>query len=352
MTVDNLRGLRVLWLSPWMRPLARIYAESLLDAGVDVMLITSDQHPSTDIPRAYEIVLDPRPKTARTWPQFARARSSARLFSPDVVVTELVRDPRWMTFAPGVPRVELIHDDQPHDAGEERPRWERILFGQWSKRSTCTVAFSDYVARAIGADAMVPLTSDLEETHVHEVVPAESRRDFILLGRLNAYKNIDVCLEAWQDHTSGNRWRGDNLMLLGEGEWRRSLPDHVVWLPHQFQYADVVPMLARAKASIVHYRRASQSGVQLLSMQLGVTPIVSTEGALPEFQPPSEMPIGVDDVAALASAFDSLADPLQAAARGAVARQHYLRGHCATDSAQALLQILSKASQGIDRKDS
>ena len=214
----------------------------------------------------------------------------------------------------------------------------------WANRAVFTVAFSRYVAEAVGASAIVPLTSDLAESQVPEYVPAAQRRDMVLVGRLNGYKNLDVCLQAWQSHTSGAAWRGDNLVLVGDGESRSPLPDHVVWNRGRFQYPDVVPMLSRAKASVVHYRRASQSGVQVLSMQLGVTPIVSTEGALPEFQPPGEKPIGVDDVDGLARAFDSLADPQQAATRGAASLEHYRSEYSAAVSVSALLDILSTAA--------
>jgi glycosyltransferase involved in cell wall biosynthesis len=294
--------------------------------------------------RPYELVLEPRPKTARTWPQFARALPQVRRFTPDIVVSELVRDPRWLAFAAGVRRVELVHDDRPHDASEMRPRWERTLFGWWSKQAESTVAFSRYVAEAVGASAVVPLTSDLEDCEVPDFVPADQRRDMVLVGRLNSYKNIDVCLRAWRLHTSGPCWRGDNLILLGDGDFQGSLPEHVVWKRGEFRYDDVVPLLSSAKASIVHYRRASQSGVQVLSMQLGVTPIVSTEGALPEFQPPGEVPIGVDDADGLAHAFDSLAAPQEAAARGAAALEHYRRTYSAPVSTRALIDVLGRTA--------
>ena len=162
----------------------------------------------------------------------------------------------------------------------------------------------------------------------------------VLLGRLNEYKNIDVCLQAWRQHTAGPGWRGDNLVLIGDGDLRKPLPDNVVWHAGAFRYPDVISLLSQAKASVVHYRRASQSGVQVLSMQLGVTPIVSTEGALPEFQPPGETPIGVDDVDGLARAFDSLADPVAAAKRGAASREHYERNYSASVAAGPLGDVL------------
>lgn len=344
--ISDPSDLRVLWLSPWMRPLARIYCELLLDAGAQVLLVTSDRHPNSDLARPYEMVLDPRPKTLRTWPQWVRGAAVTRRFDANVVVSELVRDPRWIWFAGRAPRVELIHDDNPHDAGEVRPRWEQFLFGKWSQGAAEHVAFSHYVAAEVGASVVVPLVSDVEGALVPPLVPAQARRDFVLIGRLNGYKNIDVCLQAWRQHTAGSGWREDRLLLIGDGDWRRPLPPYVVRRPGRFRYEGLVPVLARAKGSLVHYRRASQSGVQVLAMQLGVTPIVSTVGALPEFAPPNENPIGVDDVEGLARAFDSLADPEEAMRRGASARSHYLK-HFSTRAARGpLLDVIeSNAKQ-------
>lgn len=340
--IGDPRSLRVLYLSPWMRPLARIYSESLIDAGSEVLLVTSDKHPESDTARPYELVLDPRPKAPRTWPQFVKAAAQIHRFSPNVVVAEIVRDPRWMTFGMGLPRVQLIHDDQLRDEFDVWKSWEPTVFGPWLRRSVATIAFSQYVADAIGATAMVPLTSDLDETRVAlpPIVPAGDRRDFVLFGRMYAYKNLDVCMQAWQAHTAGSGWRSDNLVLIGDGEWSGDIADHVVWHRNRFQYTEVLTTLSRAKASLVHYRLPSQSGVQVLSMQLGVTPIVSTKGALPEFQPPGQEPIDIDDVDGLTKAFDFLADPVHAAISGAASREHYESNYSAEVSGLKLLEVL------------
>lgn len=77
-------------------------------------------------------------------------------------------------------------------------------------------------------------------------------------------------------------------------------------------------------------------------MQLGVMPIVSTAGALPEYQPPGCAPIGIDDVAGLAAAFDLLADPVTAARHGAEAARHYKR-RCAVDLvAERILDVVAE----------
>ncbi|MGX9296189.1 glycosyltransferase family protein [Tsukamurella paurometabola] len=326
----------MLWLSPWMRPLARVYCEQLLGAGWDVVLVTTDQHPESDGPRHYEWVLDARPRTPGTWPDFARALRAARAFAPDVVVTELVRDPRWMLLTGGAPRINLIHDDRPHGADEVFPAWERALFGRWARSAAGTGAFSEYVGSRIGATVTMPLASDLDEASVGAVVPAADRRDFVAVGRLAEYKNLGVTLAAWEQHVAGPGWRGDELILIGDGNLPAGLPPAVRWRRGRYSYADVVEPMARAKGSVAHYRLATQSGVQVLAMQLGVVPMVSPEGALPEFQPPGEDPIGVDDVAGLTRAFDALADPAAAERRGRAAREHYLRHHAASVSVRPL----------------
>ncbi|MCT7660161.1 glycosyltransferase family 4 protein [Mycobacterium deserti] len=339
----------MLWLSPWMRPLARVHVEALRRRNVEVLLVTSDQHPESDSARDYEIVLDPRVRTASTWAPTAAAWWRIRQWRPSVVVTEIVRDPRWIALAGLAPRVELVHDDREHDPDERRPRFEQAVFDRWGARAKATVAFSDHVAAALRGRPdvrrtpvhTVPLTSDLDQALVPAPEPAAARRDFVLVGRLNPYKNIDVVLEAWRAHTAGRYWRGDELVLLGDGDALPAmLPKHVVHRAGGYRYRDVVSTIAAAKGSVALYRRASQSGVQVLSMQLGVTPIVSPVGALPEFQPPGCDPIGIDDVDGLIASFDRLADPEVAARDGADAAQHYADGFTADHAAGRLLDVL------------
>ena len=249
--------------------------------------------------------------------------------------------------------MQLIHDDRAHDPAEQRRAYERSVFDRWGAGSAATVVFSDYVANAV-ADRRdvagtrlhtVPLTSDLDPALVPPPVPASARRNFVLIGRFNPYKNIDVVLDAWQAHVTGSRWCGDDLVLFGDGPpITRALPRHTSLRSGSYRYLDVIGALSAAKGSIAHYRRASQSGVQVLSMQLGVTPIVSPVGALTEFQPPGCPPVGVDDVDGLASAFDELADPETAARQGIAATHHYARRFAVEHAAERLLNILTQVA--------
>lgn len=347
---------RVLWLSPWTRPAVRVQAEALLRHGADVLLVTSDRHPESDAARDYELVLEPRILTAATWPPTLKAWGRVRKFRPDVVIAEQVRDPRWIALAGRTPRIQVIHDDRPHDPIEALPAYELAVLDRWGARSAATIAYCDYVAGAVAARRdvigtpvhVVPLASDLDLDRVPAFVGADGRHDFVMFGRLNPYKNVDVVLEAWQRHVGGGGWRGDNLILIGDGTLDAdTLPAHTQWRRGGYRYADVVTTLAAAKGSIAHYRRATQSGVQVLSMQLGVMPIVSTEGGPPEYQPMDCPPIGVDDATGLAAAFDILADPITAAEHGAEAARHYAR-RCAVDLVAE--RILAVVAEVMDRR--
>ena len=140
---------RVLWLSPWMRPLARVQAEALRRRGVDVLLVTTDLHPESDAARDYELVLDPRLGTAATWPATFAAWRRVHEYRPDVVIAELVRDPRWIALAGRVPRIQLVHDDRPHAAIEQRRVYEPVVFDRWGAHSAATITYSNHVAAAV-----------------------------------------------------------------------------------------------------------------------------------------------------------------------------------------------------------
>jgi len=344
---------RVLWLSPLMRPLARVQAEGLRARGIDVLLVTTDQHPESDTARDYELVLDPQFRTASTWPPALAAHRRIREYRPDIVIAESVRDPRWIALAGRAPRIQLVHDER-RDDGRHRQALARFLFDRWGAHSAATVTYSNYaaIAAATRRDVagtsvqVVPLCSDLVARLVPPFVGPDGRRDFVVAGRLGSHKNIDVVLEAWQRHVDGGRWRGDELLLIGDGPLTiRALPAYVRWRPGTYRYADVVTTLAAAKGSVAHYRSASQSGVQVLSMQLGVMPIVSPVGGLPEYQPASFPPVGVNDIAGLTAAFDELADPCTATLRGSLASRHYADHFSVDHAVDALVNVLTEVSR-------
>jgi len=354
-STEGANPLRVVWLSPLMRPLARVQAEALRARGMDVLLVTTDRHPESDTRRDYEMVLDLSFRTASTWLAAWRRIHEHR---PDVVIAERVRDPRWIALAGRTPRIQVVHDERRDEGSRRRRPYARAMFDRWGSRSAATVTYSNYaaIAVAIRRDVVgtpvnvLPLCSDLDPALVPPFVGPDERHDFVVAGQLGSQKNIDVVLEAWQRHVDGGSWRGDELLLIGNGPLViRTLPAYVRWRPGNYRYADVVSTLAAAKGSVAHYRVASQSGVQMLSMHLGVMPIVSPVGGLPEYQPPVFPPIAVDDVAGLTAAFDELSDPLTATLRGAAAARHYADSFAVDRAADGLSMVLADVGRRVGK---
>ncbi|WP_234834832.1 glycosyltransferase family protein [Mycolicibacterium stellerae] len=316
------------------------------------MLVTAALHPESDSPREYEVELLGRPVPTAGWLPFLAAFDDARRFQPDVVVTEFLRDPRWRAFGQLAPRVRLLHDATPHDPTHRAPWWNRLFFERWDAKAYATVVFSNYVANRIAPTStaghpvyLAPLTSDLEASLVPEFVAAEKRRNFLLIGRQRPYKNHGVVFAAWEAHTQRSCWRGDELVLFGDGEITQPLPPHARWHRGSYLYREVIAELAASKGSIIHSRAASQSGVQVLSLQLGVPTLVSSAGALPEYQPPGMSITGIDDIEGLAVAIDALADTAQLDIQSKMALEHYRSHYDSAIAARRLLEIFDDVTK-------
>lgn len=312
------------------------------------MLITANLHYEAAQPLDYERFLVGRPVPTKDWIQIPKIYNEARRFKPDVVVTEMLRDPRWMIFGSLAPRISVRHDARPHDETHKRQWWIRS-FDPWDARADGTIVFSEYVRRCMlemGQNRspiyLAPLLTDLYPALVPEFVPAERRRNFVLVGRQRPYKNHAVVFAAWEKHTAGPAYRGDELVLYGDGEIAVPLPPHSQWEARIFQYTELVDQYSMAKGSLVYSRSASQSGVQVASMQLGVAPIVSNAGGLPEYQPPGLSITGIDDVDGLAGTFDKLADPREAEREGRIALEHYASHYAPAVAAGRLVEIFEQ----------
>lgn len=348
------RPLRILWLAPWSRALSRVYADELVRAGHEVLLVTTERHfERWAAPAPYEHLLTGSPKQPRSWPSVARAAAAARRLRPDVVVSEEFHDPRLLPLLAIAPSAVLVHDDAPHDATEVKALHHRLVFGRVPRSADVLVTFSEFVARRVRIRwpdrpvVSVPLPSEAGEALVPPFVPAAGRRDVVLLGRIGPYKNLPGTLAAWAAHVASAGYRGDRLLIVGDGaQDALPLPPACEWRRERFQFADVLPVLAAAKASLAYYSSATQSGVQVISMQCGTPVLVSATGGLPEYLPPGEEPVPPDRPAALAAALDTVADPEVAAARGRAARARYDAHHHPAVAADALLAVLDRLRAG------
>lgn len=314
-------------------------------------MVTTDLHYDPPAMAEGDVILSAAWRSRAGGTEFVNTFDRIRKFAPDVVVSDHARDPRFTAFVPmGVPLLLVTHDYRPHDAANATPILRRVNRALSTRRAAAQVAFSENVADQLRADGhvchVIPLTSEMPETLTPPLVPAEQRSDFLVVGRLSTYKNVPYVLEAFRRHQASPSYRGDRLCLVGKGDPGCALPAEVEWHNAAFAFQDLAPRLARAKASIATYTAASQSGVQVVSMQCGTATVVSDAGGLAEYLPPTERPVALDDPDSLRRELDRLADPEAAGAAGADHRELYERRHSVVATSKAWADVLATAAHG------
>lgn len=341
--------MKIVWLAPWFRTLATAWADGLRDLGHTVMVVTSPMHFDPPPVHRDDLVLTQLWRTRVGAAEHARARRAVREFGPDVVITEIMRDPRYLGPAPrGTPLVVTTHDSVAHDHANRVPVMRRVAQARLVRSAALEICFSRHVAAAVGPRRhpvrVVPLTSEMPEALTPRLVPAVDRRDFYVVGRLSAYKNIPTVVDAYRRHRRSPAFRGDRLVLVGGGDPGSELPPDVVWRSGRFRFADLAPELAAAKASLCLYSAGSQSGVQVASMQCGVQCLVSDVGGLSEYLPEGERALAPDRPDLIAGALDELADPGAAERGGARAVCFYQHTCSVAATAGRLAAVLTSTS--------
>lgn len=329
------RRRRVLLVAPWFRTLAAGWADGLRARGHEVAVVTSPLHFDPPAAGPDDLVLTEPWRSPAGGHELWAALRAVRHFDPDVVITEVGRDPRFLAaaLAPRVPVVLTTHDARPHDAAHRPPPLRAAAAAVLRRRAAHEVAFSAFVAaelvaagRSPGRVSVLPLASELPASLApREVVPATDRRDVLVVGRLNAYKNLPFVLRAWRAHQRAADFRGDRLVVVGDGDPGCPIPPDVEWLGGRFAFADLVPRLARAKASLVLYSAGSQSGVQVISQQCGTATVASDVGGLAEEQPPELPAVPAGDLTAAVRTLGLLADADRAAGLGRAHRAWHER---------------------------
>jgi len=298
---ENRRAMKILIVSPWFRTLAHLYGRVLRDrGGHDVLVLASDRHFEKGYGLCREIPfgddeLNPLAVTRRR-----RIAGRIREFGPDVMLSEPLQHPAWLTVLPTRTRqVLMLHEPDPTREMHAMD-WRRRAVREVQRRQTsAVVCFSqDGALVALGAGVrrvhVVPLMSELPDEWVPRgegPAGTVSRRGFCGVGRLTHNKGFDIAVDAWLGLPAAVRDREPLTLLVSEGNgyppatvgsWERA---GVVVRRGRFAFRDVLPDLVRSRCVVLPYRNASQSGVQMLALQLGVLPLVSGVGGLPEYQP-------------------------------------------------------------------
>jgi glycosyltransferase involved in cell wall biosynthesis len=194
--------------------------------------------------------------------------------------------------APGLARarfayIPVIHDAKPHP-GDHATLFDWRLDRELAA-ARAAVVLSEAVADtiAIRRPSLPLIRLPLGAHFALPVVPSAAITgwDFLFFGRFRHYKGLDLLRDAWQILRAVHP--AATLRVVGEGDVDRvapglsKLPGVVVearWVPD----AEIPAVIASARALVLPYREASQSGVVPLALAAAVPVVVTAVGGLIE----------------------------------------------------------------------
>jgi glycosyltransferase involved in cell wall biosynthesis len=313
---------RVLICAPWFRTLARIHARALVAAGHQVLIVTTvAQGDRSGTQEVEELTVGPELKSVSAVMGTLSTRRKIAMWNPDISMVDDTWDPRFHFFANVAPRrILAVHDPEPHDADHTRRGWKGLVQGRARHQASNVATFSRFASESLKSESRVyvlPLSSEVDDSA--RVATRSEQQGFCFVGRVSQYKGLDFLLEAWPIFQACHPQ--ERLTILGSGINDLELPEGVIWLNHKYSDSEAAGLISGCRAVVLPYREASQSGVQVLSLQLATPTIVTRVGALPEFQPPGFPIVEFGDVESLVASLSLMAidDPK----RAPEARNHY-----------------------------
>ena len=234
----------------------------------------------------------------------------------DVVLSAMAH-PLTPLFAPAVGRVTayvpVVHDAQPHP-GDPAFAWHWRLDRELTT-ARAAVCLSDEVGRALVVrHPAVPLIRSSLPAFLAEdlvVPPPADAPEFLFFGRLRRYKGLGLLRDAFALVQARNP--GVRLRVVGEGDAEGAAPGlsavpGVTLEQRWVSEAEIPQLLASARSVVLPYQEASQSGVAVQALALGVPVLATPIGGLPEQVRP-----GRGGMLAAAPTVDAVADMLEAA---------------------------------------
>jgi glycosyltransferase involved in cell wall biosynthesis len=286
--------MRIAFVVPWFRTLAHLYGRLLVNDGHQVLIVTGENHFEDGFGFCEEILAERGSASpVGQLRNFAEGRRRLHEFDPHVVIEDVFLDPRWLMIAPKTQRIVMVHDPSPHDTAHKlRPSRELVARLQ-GRRADGYLCFSEFAKKELAAIATKPVgaVSLISEMPDELVRPGPTeRRGFLVVGRFSDYKGMDVALDSWSLLSQSER-RDHPLIMRVSQDTPEQFKERATSLPNvdakfgSFSFPEIAEVLSRVHGALLPYRKVSQSGVQLMALQSGVTPIVSNIGALPEYQP-------------------------------------------------------------------
>ncbi len=219
-------------------------------------------------------------------------------FRPDVVVVPMnfaqaLPLTGWL-YLKDLPFIYVIHDPAPHP-GDYAPAMQRLTQSLLIRSASSVVSVSFFVGENVrhllgparSESLMVaPLGLHVtrHRTQSRQLGPGPLR--LLFLGRLLAYKGLDILATALHEFRGRNDWR---LTIAGSGKEREFVLQAFAAFPQvdlsrlELILEDEIDViLDHHDILICPYREASQSGVLAEAMSFGLPALVTPVGALPE----------------------------------------------------------------------
>lgn len=227
------------------------------------------------------------------------ARKRVREFNPDAVLVHENLDPRMLIAVLGFPIAYLIHDAVAHPGAKPIRPLLRPVSWAWKKAAAAIVVHDDSIAELLPEDlrSRRPVSVIPHGAAITRQIPlaAPPALNVLLFGRLEPYKGVGVLVEAMQ--TVWESRPEATLTVAGRGPAAAEVPadPRVNLMDRYIPEAALESLFAAASVCVLPYTEASQSGVGLQSLSLGVPTVVTDVGALPglaenesRLVPPSE----------------------------------------------------------------
>jgi glycosyltransferase involved in cell wall biosynthesis len=200
-------------------------------------------------------------------------------------------DPRYATLGLVWPVALIVHDPQPHsgDTPSIYPLPVRVIPRVAELTSSCLIVHSarvfDQVRPLLRRLPLGVVPHGADMASLPAAVPKQRR--LLIFGRLYEYKGVDTALEAFG--ALPDRLSDATLVVAGRGPLARlaSNQRNVTLYEGYIADSDVERLLSDARLVLLPYKDATQSGVGLQAVAMGIPCVVSDAGGLPELLPSS-----------------------------------------------------------------
>jgi glycosyltransferase involved in cell wall biosynthesis len=273
-------------------------------------------------------VIPGRVRSPSALPAMVGLRRELRRWRPQVVHVHENHDPRLLALTTGFRTVLTVHDPLGHPGAPELTSGENWVFRRWFVRARRFVVHSGTLIEELapivgGTDRIVVIPHGTTSRKAPLAPPATPT--VLLFGRLEAYKGVEVLVEAMRLVWAGRQ--DVRLIVAGHGDASKLVPSdpRITLTDRYIPESEVEALLSKASLLALPYTQASQSGVGLLAIAAGLPVVVSDLGGLPElaYEPSFVAEAGRPDVLAdtIRRHIDDGADVREAVLRHA--REHF-----------------------------